>query len=331
MGKSAAKPRRRRHKLADPLKQATAVTPQAKTQELAQLDGAQWKGFLPAAILFGLVVLYAYWPTLVWIEDAWRNEPDYSHGYLVPLLAGLLCWHRKDLFPGVATKLSPNGLWLIGLAIVMRFVSRLVYADFLDAWSLLPLIAGAIWFLLGFAALRWCLPAVLFLFLMIPMPYQAESLLSWKLQGTATQLSTAMLRVLGQPAVSEGHVIWLGEEKLLVEQACSGMRIFIGVAALAFFWAAMVKRTWIDRLVILALVVPLAVFVNAVRITVVGLLYKVFSDEISQSRIHDISGYLMIPFAFGLLWLAKTYWEHLYRPLEQLTAKDFVNPNGSAS
>lgn len=330
MGKSTTKPRRRKVKIVDPLKQAPAVNPQLKAQEpLAKPSASEWKRMLPAAFVFLFVIIYAYWPTLAWIEDSWRNEPDYSHGYLVPLLAGMLCWHRRDMFPGITSKPCWEALWFVGLAVFMRFASRLVYADFLDAWSLLPLIAGSVWFLFGFKAMRWALPAILFLFLMIPMPYQAESLLSWKLQGVATKASTVMLRVLGQPAVSEGHIIWLGDDKLLVEQACSGMRIFIGVAALAFFWAAMVKRTWIDRLVILALVVPLAIFVNAVRITVVGLLYKVFSDEVSQARIHDISGYLMIPFAFGLLWLAKIYWENLYRPLEQMTAKDSLQATGS--
>ena len=43
-----------------------------------------------------------------------------------------------------------------------------------------------------------------------------------------------------------------------------------------------------------------------------------------RNTIHDVSGYLMIPLAFGLLWLTKVFWEHLYRPLEQLTAKEFV-------
>ncbi|WP_372719809.1 exosortase/archaeosortase family protein [Novipirellula sp.] len=298
----------------------------AKAAEvLVQPPSAWWVGFgLPAAVAFSLAFLYAYWPTLVWIEQTWRNEPDYSHGYLVPLLAMLLCWNRLDQLPGVSQRVSWAGVSLIALAVVMRFASRLVYADFLDAWSLLPLIAGVVWTCFGFSVLRWALPPIAFLFLMIPLPYQAESLLSWKLQGVATDLSTVMLRVLGQPAVSEGHVIWVNDLKLQVEEACSGLRIFIGVAALAFFWAAMVRRSWLDRVVLIAAAVPLAVLVNSVRITVVGLLYQVFDDTVSQAKIHDISGYLMIPLAFGLLWLVKLYWERLYRPLEQMTARDFV-------
>lgn len=283
---------------------------------------ASW---LAIAVPILLVAIYAYWPTLVWMEDAWRNEPDYSHGYIVPFLALMLLSHRSDSFPGVRTGASYGGIWLVALAVVMRFASRLLYMDFLDGYSLLPLVAGCVWTLLGPVAMLWSLPAIGFLFFMIPLPYQAESLLSWKLQGISTSLSTTMLRVLGQPAVSEGHVIWIGDQRLLVEQACSGMRIFIGVAALAYFWAAMVTRSWIDRIVLLLAVVPLAVLVNSLRITVVGLLYQIVSGTHYRHAIHDWSGYLMIPIAFTLLWAIKKYWEHLYRPVEHLTARDFVH------
>ncbi len=326
MAKSAKRSTRRRNHhrpvgLNDPPVAAKAKDPK---EQLTKLSPSELKGYLPAMVAFVLVLLYAYWPTFVWIEDNWRNEPDYSHGYLVPLLAGLLCWHRWDLFPGIRRSPSWAGLSLILVAIGMRLVSRTVFADPIDAWSLLPLLAGAVWTVFGFQALKWALPAIAFLFLMVPLPVRVESVLSWRLQGVATEMSTVMLRVLGQPAVSEGHLIWINDQRLMVEEACSGMRIFIGVAALAFFWAAMVKRSWVDRLVILATVVPLAVLVNAMRITTVGLLYQLFDDPDSRHVIHDWSGYLMIPLAFGLLWLVKLYWERLYRPLDQMTARDFV-------
>ena len=275
------------------------------------------------AMVFALI--YAYWPTLVWAEDSWRNESDYSHGYLVVPLAALLCWHRRDSFPGIRPQLSWVGLSLMGLGILMRVVSRLVYADFFDGWSILPMVAGAIWLLAGPAALRWSLPAVAFLFLMIPMPYQAESLLSWKLQGFATNLSTIFLRVLGFAAVSESHVIWLGDERLEVAAACSGMRIFMGVIALAFFWAAMMRRGWIDRIVLMAASIPLAIFVNAVRITAIGVMYTWFPSDSAHRAIHTNSGLLMIPFAFVLLWGFKSYWEQLYRPNEQISASQLAH------
>jgi len=283
-----------------------------------------------AVCLFICFVLYAYWPTLVWVEQMWRTEPDYSHGYLVLPLAGLLCWNRGHLFPGVQESPSWVGFWLVGVAVLMRWLGRVGYADFFDAWSILPLVAGAVWVLFGYQSLKWALPAIAFLILMFPLPFQAESLLSWKLQGVATELSTIMLRVLGQSAVNEGHVIWVGDQRLLVEEACSGLRIFIGVAALAFFWAAISNRSWLDRIVLILAAVPLAVLVNAFRITVVGLLNQWFIDPASQQRIHDVSGYFMIPLAFVALYLVKIFWEALYRPVEQLNAKDFLS-NSSVS
>ncbi|MEE2937812.1 MAG: exosortase/archaeosortase family protein [Planctomycetota bacterium] len=270
------------------------------------------------------VLLYSYWPTLIWVEGNWRTEPDYSHGYLVPFLAGLLLWHRQDSFPGIDETASWAGISLIFFAIVMRVAGRLLYADFLDAWSMAPLLAGVIWFAFGKQVMLWCSPAIVFLLFMFPLPYRAESLLSWKLQGIATGFSTMLLRVFGQPAVAESHVIWVGDQRLMVEEACSGMRIFVGIAALAFFWAAMVKRSWIDRLVLVASIFPLAILVNAVRVTVVGLLYQQFGDASMRRTIHDWSGYLMIPLAFASLWLIKAYWERLYRPVDQLNASDFI-------
>ncbi|MFG0255221.1 MAG: exosortase/archaeosortase family protein [Rhodopirellula sp. JB053] len=276
--------------------------------------------FLPLLAVF----LYAYWPTLAWMEETWNREPDYSHGYLVPLLAIMMLWQRIHKFPGVRSTPSYTGTLLIFTAIAMRFAGRMLYMDFLDGYSMLPMIAGIVWVLLGWEAMKWAMPAIVFLFFMIPLPYQAETLLSWKLQGIATGLSTTLLRVAGQPAVAEGHVIWISDQRLLVEQACSGLRIFIGVAALDYFWAVMADRKWIDRLFLLVAVVPLAVVVNAIRIVSVGLLYQWFESDAMRSAIHDWTGYLMIPAAFGMLWAIKVYWQALYRPVEQLTAKDFV-------
>lgn len=263
-----------------------------------------------------VVTLYAFWPTLRWLEQAWDREPDYSHGYIVVPLSLLILWMRWETFPGIQAQVDWRGVSLILVAVAMRVVGRLAYMDFLDGWSLVPLVAGIVWLLLGWPALRWAAPAIVFLIMLVPLPYRAETMLSWKLQGVATAISTGMLRIVGLPAVSEGHTIWVNDSQLMVERACSGMRIFVGMFALAFFWAATVKRSWLDRLVIFAAVIPMALFVNALRITATGVLYQWFETPGARHVIHDWSGYLMIPVAAALLWCVKVYWEHLYRPLE---------------
>ncbi len=261
------------------------------------------------------VFAFAFWPTLRWLESEWRTEADYSHGYVVIPLSLILLWMRWDSFPGLSRRADWRGLSLIGLGIAMRVVGRLAYMDFMDGWSIVPLVAGIVWLLFGWPATRWAAPAILFLFMLVPLPYRAESMLSWKLQGIATSISTAMLRILGKPAIAEGHTIWVGETQLMIEQACSGLRIFVGMIALAFFWAATVTRSWLDRVVILAAALPMALLVNSLRITATGCLYGWFDSPESRHIIHDWTGYLMIPLAAGLLWCVKNYWERVYRPI----------------
>lgn len=261
-------------------------------------------------------ITYALWPTLRWAEASWRLEPDYSHGYLILPLACVLLWLRKDTFPGIRERCEPAGLFLIALSVCMRIAGRLLYMDFLDGYSLIPLLAGIVWFLCGLPALKWSAPAIAFLLLLVPLPYRLETGLSWQLQGIATFLSTGFLRIIGLPAIAEGHTIWVGEQRLMVAEACSGMRIFVGMIALAAFWAATVKRCWLDRFILLSAAIPLALLVNATRITVTGALYRWFGSEGAKQVIHDWSGYLMIPLAASSLWCLKAYWERLYRPVQ---------------
>ena len=279
-----------------------------------------WKAVTSITAILAFGIVYAWWPTLSWAEMAWRLEPDYSHGYLILPLTCVLLWLRQDTFPGIREHCEPVGLLLIALSIVMRIAGRLLYMDFLDGYSLIPLMAGLVWFLCGLPALKWAAPAIAFLILLVPLPYRFETGLSWELQGIATGLSTTFLRVLGLPAISEGHTIWVGENQLMVAEACSGMRIFVGMIALAAFWAATVKRCWVDRFILLAAAIPLALLVNATRITVTGVLYGWFPAPSARQIIHDWSGYLMIPLAAALLWGLKAYWEKLYRPVEVQTA-----------
>lgn len=277
-----------------------------------------WAMLIAAVLLIG----YLYWPTFAWMVDNWRREPDYGHGWLVIPLALFLLYQRSDSFPGVAPAVSWAGLSLVVLAFVMRIFGRLAYADFLDAYSVMPLIAGAVWCLLGLRAMLWALPAIGFLFFAIPLPFAAESMLSWRLQGVATEISTFFLRAFGQPAVAEGHVIWLGQERLSVEEACSGLRIFVGMAAFAYFWAVLCDRSWADRLVVAICALPAAIFVNAARIVTIGLFYTLTDSPALRRYIHDLSGYAMVLASFALLGGIAWYWQRVYKRVPTMTAKE---------
>lgn len=282
----------------------------APKRELYQPSNAE---LLIALVVMSLLTLWAYWPTFVWMEDQWRNEPDYSHGYLILPLALVLLYRRLDLMPAGGCSLAWGGVWLLVLAVALRVVGRLAYMDFLDGWTIVPWVAGLVWLFCGRKMLWWSLPAVVFLLLLTPMPYRFESMLSFKLQGISTLLSSILLRILGFPAITEGNTIWLGDHHLMVEEACSGLRIFMGMVAMGFFFAALTRRSWLDRVVILACSAPIAIIANALRVTVTGMAYY-WMDADSAHAAHDQLGIVMIFVGAGMLFAVSGYWERLYRP-----------------
>jgi exosortase len=265
--------------------------------------------------LFAGVSLVSYWRTLVEMEFQWRTEPDYSHGYLIVPLAAILLYSRRASFPGFSDRIAWAGLIPICAASSLRIVSKVSYMDFLDGWSMVPWVAGLVWIFAGRKALWWAMPAILFLVLLVPLPYRVETLLSWKLQSVVTLLSTNLLRALGLPAVAEGNTIWIGELQMLIEEACSGLRIFMGMAAFAFFWASMIQRAWVDRIVVLAAALPMAILANTIRVVATCVSFY-FLDEKIAAILHDWEGVLMIFLAAGLLRGVMFFWQKLYYPSE---------------
>jgi exosortase len=252
-----------------------------------------------------------YWKALVAMELQWRTEPDYSHGYLILPLSAILLYSRRASFPGFSLRIHWMGLSLLCIAGALRIASSLTFMEFLDGWSIVPWVAGIVWMLAGPRALLWAIPAILFLVLLVPLPYRVETLLSLKLQSVVTSLSANVLRALGLPAVADGNTIWMGELQMLVEDACSGLRIFVGMAAFAFFWAALIQRAWIDRVVVLVAALPMAILANMIRVVATCCSYYFF-DESTAGVLHDWEGVLMVLLAAGLLWSVMFYWQKLY-------------------
>ena len=263
-------------------------------------------------------LLWAYWPTLGAMVQKWNNQPDYSHGYLVLPIAVYFLWRRRSEFP--SHRMHPDfwGVTLLLLACVIRVVAGLYYMTPLDGWTIPLAVAGGVWMLYGRAVLRWSLPAIIFLWFMVPIPYSAETWLSVPLQAIATKLSTAALVTLGQPAISEGNTILLGEQQLGVEEACSGLRILVGIFALAFAFVLFSSWSWWQKVIVIAAAVPAAIVANVIRIVATALLYEWVSSEVSHKFSHDFAGFFMIPLAAGLFWLLLVYLDRMVYEVEDV-------------
>jgi exosortase len=141
-------------------------------------------------------------------------------------------------------------------------------------------------------------------------------MLSLPLQRVATKISCWVLQTLGQPALAEGNMILLGETQLEVGQACSGLRIFVGIFALAFAYVIIVRRPWWEKALLFASIIPIALIANSARIVTTGLLWQYTSGEIATKFSHDVAGWVMIPLAAGLFALVLWYLGKAVREVE---------------
>jgi exosortase len=238
------------------------------------------------------------------MAEKWWEDPQYSHGYLVPLFAGYLLWQRRQMCPQISQAAGNAwGLLLMLSALALRLGAAYLCFDWLDAISLLPLLAGIAVLFGGWPCLRWSWPAIAFLAFMVPLPYRVEVALAHPLQNLATKCSTFALQTLGFSALADGNVILMNDGKLGVEQACSGLSMLLIFFALSTAVACVIQRPLLDKVIIVLSAIPIAVVTNCARIVVTGILQETAGHEIAEAVFHDLAGWLMMPLALGLLWL----------------------------
>src|SRR6202022_4051028 len=120
-------------------------------------------------VIAGLVAaLYAHLLTKMVVQ--WWQDPDYGHGFVVPLFVGYVLYQRRHELRQVP--LEPNNLgYPMMLGAIGLLVAGTIGADlFISRSSLLLLIGGMILFFAGWKMLRAVAFPLVFLVLMIPLP-----------------------------------------------------------------------------------------------------------------------------------------------------------------
>ncbi len=278
-----------------------------------------------AVALFVLASIF-WWTYETDIYDlikAWETQADYSHGYLVPPLAMLFLYARRATFPGLRGP-AVGGFVLLALALAVRLAGQWLFLSPLQGWSMILWIGGACWVVAGGRCFRWLLPSITFLFFMVPLPYRIEGSLSYPLQRVSTKASTWIFQLAGLPAVARGNTILIDSQRFEVEEACSGLRMLIGVGALAFAYAILSRSSWVEKVLLLLCVVPVAVAANCLRIVGTGFACRSLPGAEAQHWAHDIAGWTVIPIAAAMLFLVMAFWRRVFVPVEDVTQADLL-------
>jgi len=253
---------------------------------------------LPAAA----VGLY-YHDVAAQLAARWCNDPDYSHGFFVPLFSLYFLWENRSHLAHIRWEGSLLGVPVIGLAAAMKAFGHLIFSPYVAGVSLVVLIAGVVVFCLGWRMMRRVWLPIAFLFLMLPLPGPVYEAIGLPLQRFAAVFAAAALQAVGIPVLREGNVIHFAGKSLEVAQACSGMRLLVGFVAMGIAVAHLSRKPLRHKAVLVASTFPIAVLANAIRVAGTGVLYHCVSKKAAEGFFHALSGWLLFVVALGALML----------------------------
>lgn len=288
-----------------------AVTP----IETKPLNVSLWA---QVAIATGLLV-FLYHGIVVALVREWWNNPDFSHGFFVPLFAGFVVWHRRAKLRTVKLRSSWSGLLVIAGALCVLIVGVLGAELFLSRSSLVFLLAGMVIYFAGWQYFRALLFPWAVLFLMIPIPVIVFNQIALPLQFMASRLATWLLGLVGVPVLREGNVINLASMSLEVVEACSGIRSLVSLITLAVIYGYFAEPKRLLRVALVIAAVPVAVIANGIRIMGTGLLGQYWDPDKAKGFFHEFSGWVIFLLALAILYLIHRSFS-LFHPLKRRIA-----------
>ena len=287
-----------------PVTHPSPVAPPSQEREVVPVRTA-WQRWLPAILLIALLIAI-YWGIATKLVYDWYTQPDFSHGFLVPLFSAYLVWTKRETLRNTPVHQSWAGVPLIVGAIVTLFLGVYGAELFLARLSLLMLLGGLIWTLAGRQMLRELRFPLLVLLLGIPWPKVIYNQITFPLQILASKLASAALPLFGVPVLRDGNIIQLPSMPLEVAEACSGIRSLMSLFTAAVFYGYFLEPS-VKRRVILALAaIPIAVAANGARIVGTGLAVQYWNPEKALGFFHEFSGWLIFVVSLVLLYLLHT-------------------------
>lgn len=245
-----------------------------------------WIGALSLSAL--VIILYA--PVLGSLVKQWWSDPNYGHGFFVPVIAAYVLWSERDRWRAQPFRPENFGLAVMLFAIGLRILGMLGAELFTARLSLVILIAGIVLFLAGRQILRLIAFPIGYLLFMIPLPAIVYYQLTLPLQLWASRLGATGLVALGIHTVRQGNLLYLPNCTLNVVEACSGIRSLLSLLAVAVAYAYFAERSIWKRSVLAVASVPVAIATNGLRLVATGVLSYFFGPSVDSGAVHVVLG-----------------------------------------
>ncbi len=268
------------------------------TVEAPRLKG---KNLLSAVPFVALLLVYS--PALYDLLADWYTDPNYSHGFLIPVVSGILLWRKRDKLTSARRVLDGHGLILMVAGLALFIIANAAAEYFSLRFSLVLTLFGLTWYLFGRGIIKVSWFEFFFLVFMIPIPYVIYYAVSFPLQVHTTKIAVDALNFIGMGAIRQGNIIHISGHSLEVAEACSGIRSLVALLALGAIYAHTSQKRFAAQLILFVSTVPIAVVGNAFRVFASSLLVRAGTDKITEEPLHSIMGLSVFVAAFVLLFM----------------------------
>jgi exosortase len=258
-----------------------------------------------------------------YIWRTWNESEDMGHGMIVVPAALFLIYHDRERLLSITPKMGWGGLALLIIGLLIYWCGHLADVTFAGLFSLIVILAGTIWWLLGWEFLKALAFPIAFLIFAIPFP-GIDSIVALPLRYLMSKLGVIILNLFGVPVVLVGTGILSAPDaaqhlatgqKFAVDVAnpCSGIRsLFALMMVGALFSHFTLKGAW-RKWILFLCTPPLAVLGNLVRILMLTLGTVAFGSEFALGKnplehpswFHMLAGYLVFMVALiGMMGIA---------------------------
>lgn len=266
------------------------------------IERRSW-GFSDGVLVMALIVLavLATWPVWQDIYAIATRDEEQSHILLAPLVAGWLLWVRRQRLRLCRPRWSMAGPAAIVAGWALMSVGFANHFDLFEHVGALMIVLGAALTVLGVEFFWKFGAAVGALAFLIPVPGRIRYRIADPLQEVSAQVAHFGLELFAVPVARAGNVLIINGHEVAVAEACNGMRMVAALALVsyAFVFSAPMRNS--VRISILLVSPVVAIICNVLRLTPTVLLYGYADVDVAET-FHDLSGWLMLFVALGMLW-----------------------------
>ena len=233
----------------------------------------------------------------------WMDDPNYSHGLLVPFISIYFAWQQREKLEKLEIKPANSGLLLVVFALLVLFAGVAAQEYFSKRSSFVFLLAGIVLFQFGWQWLRSLALPIGFLFFMIPLPYIVYDAMAFPLKLFVAKFSVISLKLMGVVVWREGNIIMFPQTVLEVADACSGLRSLMSLLALGVALAVFSQKKKSAMVFLVLLTVPIAILTNMIRVIGTGFLAQYYGAAAAEGFFHEFAGMGVFVLAMVMLFV----------------------------